>query len=119
MKLFCLLSSATALHYATEDYPSGLSGSHWSDFYFDTSLFDGECGGTITSDQSIFSPGFDRGAYYDFLDCTWDIQLGDDVLGFNIRASSFDVEYQSSCGFDNVKVTSPNSEYGYFCGSND
>jgi len=120
MKVFGLIACASASHSSSGSYSSSSSssGSYSSSSSSSASYFYGECGGTITSDQSIFSPGFDRGYYYDYLDCTWDIQLGDDVKGFNIRAPTFNLEYQSYCGYDRVIVTGPDGEWGNFCGAN-
>ena len=70
------------------------------------------CGGTINEFQSISSPG----TYYDnYLDCTWNIELGD-VHGFNIVNNLFDVEYHSSCGWDYLKLVDGSGYERNFCG---
>merc|ERR1712037_1089339 len=70
------------------------------------------CGGTVNEYQSISSPGH----YYDNdLDCTWNIELGD-VPSFTIVNNLFDVEYNSYCGFDFLKLIDGNGYEQNFCG---
>merc|ERR1712037_862030 len=100
MKLSSLISIASAYdHYATTEAPS----------------FDGTCGGTITKSETIVSPGFyGREKYYANLHCVWNIELGDDVIGFNIKNKSFRVEPDSTCDYDYVDANGKETAYcGY------
>lgn len=83
-----------------------------------SSIYEGECGGTITEFQTITSPGFDRGYYYNNLNCVWNIELGD-VQGFNIVPISFAVESNYICAYDSVGVIDGNGYERNFCGYND
>jgi len=64
----------------------------------------GTCGGRITEFQTFESPGFERGAYFDNLTCTREIDLGEHVTGFRIVKEEFEVEHKNDCGYDFLKV---------------
>jgi len=73
------------------------------------------CGGTVNEFQSaINSPVWYNGYYDNYLDCVWNIELGD-VTAFTIVNNFFDVEYQYNCGYDYLKVEA-NGEESNFCG---
>ena len=63
------------------------------------------------------SPGFERGEYYDYLNCEWQIDLGD-IEGFNIVPLHFDVEQEYHCSYDKVTVVDGSGDRKVFCGSN-
>lgn len=76
------------------------------------------CGGTITGYETIASPviyGSDLVEYPDNTDCVWNIELGDDVFGFNIVRNSFSVERHSRCAWDYVRLETSDYEVN-FCG---
>ncbi|CAG5078196.1 Oidioi.mRNA.OKI2018_I69.PAR.g8925.t1.cds [Oikopleura dioica] len=121
MKTFAtLIASAVASHSSYSSYYSSSGYSSYSSSSSSSSSstsFEGECGGRITDTETIiYSPGFERGYYYNFLDCKWDIDFGD-IAGFNIVANTFDVEWHSVCGWDTVTVEANGDEFN-FCGSN-
>ena len=62
------------------------------------------CGGRITDLQTFESPGFERGAYFDNLNCTWEIDLGEHVTSFRIVKEEFEIEHKDDCEYDYVKV---------------
>ena len=62
------------------------------------------CGGKITDFESFESPGFEQGAYFDNLNCIWEIDLGEQVASFRIVKEEFEVEHKDDCGYDFVKV---------------
>ena len=53
--------------------------------------------------------------YENHVDCTWNIELGN-INGFNIVKNYFDIEYQSSCGYDYLKLVDGNGYERNFCG---
>ena len=116
IQLFSLISTASA--YTTE-YPTSAPFTESTQYRSTTTpgTFYGTCGGTITQSETIASPGFyDRSRYYNDLDCVWNIELGDDVIGFNIQRNAFDLEYESYCDWDFVEITANGKETAY-CGS--
>merc|ERR1719223_1772472 len=130
MKLFSLISVASAQwrttaqtgYYGTstyvETYPTGTTPYETTEWSTTGEPFR-ECGGTITSYETIVSP-FEYGSssYPQNVQCVWNIELGDHVAGFNIVKKLFDVEYQSQCGFDWVRITANGVEEN-FCGETD
>jgi len=117
MKLFSLITLASAYDSTTEDYTSA---SYTHTYPPNTTpppvIY---CGGTITKSQTIASPGYDEGRdYYRNLNCVWNIELGDDVIGFNIKRNFFDVENNPYCIYDYVEVAADGDSTAY-CGSND
>jgi len=62
------------------------------------------CGGKITDFETFESPGFERGAYFENLNCIWEIDLGEQVTSFRIEREEFEVEHKDDCGYDFVKV---------------
>merc|ERR1712210_170195 len=72
------------------------------------------CGGEITDDGIITSPGFDEeGHYFNNLNCTWEINIAG-VFDFTIYPEVFEVEY------DELKIgdESGPEEFSYkFCSS--
>ena len=111
---------STASAYGTTEYSTATS-APYSTYSGTRSTtpepFTGTCGGTITKSETIASPGFyDRSTYYNNLDCVWNIELGDDVMGFTIKRNHFDVEYGYECGWDFVEITA-NGKNTAYCGS--
>jgi len=72
------------------------------------------CGGTITEHQTISSPVWYNGYYPNNVDCVWTIDLGH-VPGFFIVNNFFDLEYNSICAYDYLKVVENGNEQN-FCG---
>jgi hypothetical protein len=62
------------------------------------------CGGKITDFETFESPGFELGAYFDNLNCIWEIDLGEQVTSFRIEREEFEIEHKDDCGYDFVKV---------------
>lgn len=60
--------------------------------YFHEKPADLECGGTITSSQTIASPLSPSNFYYNNLYCEWNVQLDPSVTSFELRAKKFSVE---------------------------
>merc|ERR1712127_312918 len=62
------------------------------------------CGGEITDDAIITSPGFDDpGHYPNNIDCTWEINIAG-VSGFMIHPEVFEVEDHSTCVYDSLNI---------------
>ena len=79
-------------------------------------LFD-DCGGTITGYETFASPlAGDNIHYPNNARCVWNIELGDDVAGFNIVTKLFEVEHRYNCAFDYVKLVANGREENY-CGA--
>merc|ERR1712210_265222 len=76
-----------------------------------------ECGGTITSYETISSP-FYPSYYPNHARCVWNIELGDDVVGFNIVRKSFSVEKHTYCAWDWLRLEANDYEVN-FCGGED
>jgi len=116
MKLFSLISTASAgIHY-TDEYTTSTSATYTGTRTTTPGPFTGTCGGTITKSETIASPGFyDKSVYYNNLNCVWNIELGDDVIGFNIKRNAFDVEEELTCYYDFVEITANGIETAY-CG---
>merc|ERR1712037_158071 len=61
------------------------------------------CGGEITDNAIIASPGFDDpGHYSNNLDCTWEINIAG-VSGFMIYPEIFEVEPHETCVYDQLQ----------------
>ncbi|CBY09593.1 unnamed protein product [Oikopleura dioica] len=73
------------------------------------------CGGIINEFQSISNPLWFSSFYDNNLDCTWRIELGD-ISGFTIVNNLFDMEYESGCGWDYLKLIDGNGYEQNFCG---
>jgi len=79
-------------------------------------LFD-DCGGTITGYENFASPHAGDNVHYpNNARCVWNIELGDDVVGFNIVTKLFEVEDRYDCAFDYVKLVANGREENY-CGA--
>jgi len=62
------------------------------------------CGGEITDNAIITSPGFDDPGYYsNNLGCTWEINIAG-VSGFIIYPELFEVEPHDSCNYDSLTI---------------
>ena len=112
---------STASAYGTTEYSTATSEPYTHTYTRTTTPepFTGTCGGTITQSETIASPGFyDRSTYYNNLDCVWYIEVGDDVIGFNIKRNAFDVENSFGCYYDSVEITA-NGKATAYCGSDD
>ena len=108
-QLFSLISLASAYDYTTEDYTSAT-------YTRTTPRPDIECGGTITKSLTIASPGYNEGRdYYPGLNCVWNIELGDDVIGINIKRNFFVVERHQYCFYDYLEVAA-NGHSTAYCG---
>ena len=77
----------------------------------------GICEGDINSEQTIYSPGYDNGLYFNNLNCVWTINLGD-IEGFDLIPHVFDLESQTTCGYDSLVISDYAGYEEYFCGSN-
>ena len=80
------------------------------------------CGGRITGDSIITSPGFDDpGHYSNDLDCTWDIEIAG-ISGFTIFPVFLELENESTCSYDSLNI-SFSGRFGdaelIFCASDD
>lgn len=73
------------------------------------------CGGIVNEFQSITNPMWFSSFYFNNLDCTWHIELGD-ISGFTIVNNFFDMEYESGCGWDYLKLIDGNGYEQNFCG---
>jgi len=117
MKLFSLVSATFAQTYApystdytTTDYSTYSSTGHRAPYR--------ACGGTITGYETIASP-FYPDYYPNNAHCVWNIELDDDVAGFNIvRKSEFSVESHYRCAYDWVRLETDDYEVN-FCGGED
>jgi len=73
------------------------------------------CGGIVNEFQSIMNPMWFTIYYDNNLDCTWNIELGD-IPGFTIVNKFFDMEFETGCGWDYVKVIDGEGHEQNFCG---
>merc|ERR1712037_90189 len=147
MKLLSLLSCATAFNgetsTTTTDYSTtttyGYTSTTTTDYTTLSTTFTStttghflftDCGGTITGyDENIASPVFGEleqnsdgsfSTYYNYPEyarCIWNIDLGEDVVGFNVVNRWFVVEKEPTCAYDHVKVVANGIEENY-CGYN-
>ena len=114
-------------------FVAAASASSYYDYYdyssSSSSSMDGtynDCGGDITSGQTIIAPT-KNGIYYNNLFCPWYIELDASVTSFELVAKSFDVEYNSEscagCSCDRLNLSFTNADGNddevNFCGPND
>lgn len=100
----------------TQDYTTSTTITSFNSLYTTEDYGLVECGGRITSYETIKSPQTRYKKYPKNARCVWNIELSDNVVGFNIVNNYFGVEYHSHCAWDQVKVVSNDLEEN-FCGS--
>jgi hypothetical protein len=100
----------------TQDYTTSTTITSFNSLYTTEDYGLVECGGRITSYETIKSPQTRYKKYPKNARCVWNIELDDNVAGFKIVNNYFGVEYHSHCAFDQVKVVANGLEEN-FCGS--